>query len=68
MSLAEAASFLKRWDFHPDPEADPEWIKTSEAYQSGDQLRLVSCKSGDYFLALTRNDLIILKYQIPILD
>jgi hypothetical protein len=68
MSPSEVIDFVERWDFHSNPQMDPEWIKIYEAYQTGDYLRLVSCKSGGYFFALIRESSIVLKFDLKQLD
>lgn len=69
LSQSDVINLVKRWDNHPSPEENQEWIEITAKQQPGDQLRMVSCKSGDpYFYALIRNDMIISKFHPVFLD
>jgi hypothetical protein len=69
LSQSEIISFVKKWDNHPNPEAEPEWIAIVQNEQPGDQLRMVSCTVGDpYFYALIRNGAVLLKFHPSIVD
>jgi hypothetical protein len=69
LSQSEVLSLVKRWDHHPNPQMEPEWIVIAANQQPGDELRMVSCRVGDpYFYALVRNDTILLKFHPSIVD
>ena len=69
LSTSEAVEIGRKWEIHPDPEKDPDWMKMLSMQQSGDQLRLISCSEGNpYFYALTRNGEVIYSYLLPVLD
>jgi len=69
LSSSEAVEIGRKWEIHPDPEKDPDWMKMLSTQQTGDQLRLISCSEGNpYFYALTRNGEVIYRYLLPVMD
>ena len=69
LSQSEAIEIGRKWELYPNPADDPEWIKMAAIQRPGDQLRLVSCTVGDpYFYALIRNDTIVFKFHLSVLD
>ena len=66
---SEAVEIGRKWEIYPNPEKDPEWIEMNAMRQPGDELRLISCSSGDpYFYALIRNNSVVFKYHLPVVD
>ena len=69
LSPSEAVEIGRKWEIYPNPEKDPEWIKMNAMRQPGDELRLISCSTGDpYFYALIRNGTVVFRYHLPVLD
>ncbi|WP_237642521.1 hypothetical protein [Stenotrophomonas panacihumi] len=69
MSPSEAVEIGKKWNLYPDLEKDSGWLEMLAMRRPTDELRLVSCSGGDpYFYALVRNDAVVSKYRLPVLD
>lgn len=69
LSPSEAVEIGRKWEIYPNPEKDPDWVKMLSMQQPGDELRLISCSTGNpYFYALIRNGAVIYRYLLPVLD
>lgn len=69
LGVDEIVDIARKWIAYPKSQDDPEWVQMNSLRQPGDELRLVSCDVGDpYFYALIRDDKVIFKYHIPLMD
>ena len=69
LSPGDPAVIGRKWDMYPDLEKDPGWMRMLAMQRPGDELRLVSCRVGNpYFYALIRNDSVIYRHLLPVLD
>ncbi|WP_312317058.1 hypothetical protein [Stenotrophomonas sp.] len=69
LSVDEIMEIARKWVVYPKSENDPEWVEMNSLRHPGDELRLVSCDVGDpYFYALIRDDKVVFKYHIPLMD
>ena len=69
MTQPEVLDFVKRWDSHPNPEQAPDWLELTSKAQAGDEIRMISCKTGDpYFYALIRSNKIISRFHPVFVD
>lgn len=69
LSVEEIMEISRKWRLYPESESDPKWIEMNSLRQPGDELRLVSCDVGDpYFYALIRDNKVIFRYHIPLMD
>jgi hypothetical protein len=69
MEKSEVVEVLEHWDSIDNPEENSAWVAFTSNYQPGDQIRMLSCKTGClYSYALIRDNKVLSEYCPLIID